>query len=129
MAFYLFALEFLQGKQPALRLAMHLLLIPFIGLGIAHFHGLPSKGASLFFKTGMQVGLLITLFTGLTLGLIHLGAFLLGSEWSFTLYGRNANSLGNFLLVSGGMFFEILVFGLIITLGWLQWFKGKRNKL
>jgi len=79
------------------------------------------------FKNGMNYAAQITLITGATIVAINAITFFLGSNLVFSKYGFEATNFPKLLLLSGAIFLEIMVVGLIFTLIVLQYLKSRRD--
>ena len=77
------------------------------------------------FRKGMIIGNLMSLFTGLTLVIINILIYSVSQDLAFSKYSIEPHKLTELLVVSGAIFFEILVFGLISTFISLQFLKEK----
>jgi len=105
--------------------------ISYVMLGLVLAYGLIEYDAYLetgtTFKNGMVFAAQICLFSGATLILIHLVTFLTGSSLVFSKYGIEATKFSHWLLLSGGIFMEVMVAGLVFTFIILQALKSRKN--
>lgn len=126
MGLYLVALQ-LFGLDGTIMLKFfkYLILIGMLGWGLSRFRQMiPGKT---FFQNGILLGVLITFISALTLIAINIVVSLLNPEWAFNKFNLAVKSPAAFLVTSGAIFFEVLVFGLVGTFIWLQYLKGKRH--
>ena len=126
IALSLFALQKLGMEQ-----SIGIKYISYIMLGLVLAYGLKEYDAYLetgtTFKKGMVFAAQICLFSGATLLIIHLITFLAGSSLVFSKYGVEATSFSYWLLLSGGIFMEVMIAGLIFTFIILQALKSRKN--
>ncbi|MBK8966996.1 MAG: hypothetical protein R3D58_05135 [Saprospiraceae bacterium] len=126
MGVYLVALQvFGFDGTIVLKFFKYLILVGILGWGLVRFRQMiPGKT---FFQNGILLGVLTTFISGLTLIAINIVVSLLNPEWAFNKFNLAIESPGTFLVTSGAIFFEVLVFGLVGTFIWLQYLKGKRR--
>lgn len=79
------------------------------------------------FKNGISFAAQVTLFAGATLLAINTITFISGSSLVFSKYGLEAADFPALLMISGAIFLEVLVAGLIFTLITLQYLKSRRD--
>lgn len=106
-----------------MKYASYAMLGIILAIGLGEYDKYLKTGTT--FRKGMLFAAQISLFAGVTLILIHLFTFLAGSTLVFSKYGIEATSLTNWFLLSGGIFFEVMVAGLIFTLIVLQYLKSR----
>ncbi len=127
MAIYLFLIDLLGGGDIiALKFLKYAFLAYFLWIGLSKVSDLMIRGK--VFRNGIKEGAVITFFSGIALSVVNLIAFLINPAISFEKFGVVSDSFGSFMVVSGAIFFEVLVFGLIITFIWLQILKTKSER-
>ncbi len=94
-------------------------------IGLRDYDQFLKKGTT--FRKGMSFAAQITLFTGATLVAINAITFISGSSLVFSKYGIEAASFPTLLMISGAIFLEVLVAGLVFTLIALQYLKSRRD--
>ncbi len=124
IALCLFVMQVL-GVENAigLKYASYTMLGIVLAIGLGEYNKYLKTGTT--FRNGMAFAAQISLFTGATLVLIHLITFLVGSDLVFSKYGLEATSFPNWLLLSGGIFLEVMVAGLVFTFIVLQFLKSR----
>ncbi len=128
MGLYLVALQLFGFESTiVLKFLKYLLLIGVLGWGLTRFRKMiPDKT---FFQNGILLGVLTTFISALTLIAINIVVSLLNPEWAFNKFNLAIDSPASFLVTSGAIFFEVLVFGLVSTFIWLQYLKGRQNAI
>jgi len=79
------------------------------------------------FKNGMTYAAQITLIAGVTMVAINTITFFLGTDLGFSKYGIESNTFPELLMLSGAIFLEIMVAGLIFTFITLQYLKSRKD--
>ena len=126
MGLFLIMIQLLGGADNIfLKYLTYAILIGFIGIALNTYKNYVSDNE--IFQKGLLLGGYVTIVSGLTYIVISAIAFVTNSSLAFEKFGIEANSTGEFLLVSGVTFFEILVFGMIITFIYLQYLKSNNK--
>lgn len=123
MGLYLFIIEALFGEPSmAVKFSKYFILAAVLGYFLVQTR--KQTRDRLFFKRGALLGLLISVVSAITLIAINSFAVLVGSEIAFDKFNVDSSTIGNSLLVDGVLFFEIIVYGMILSFIWLQYLKG-----
>lgn len=101
------------------------LLGVILAIGLADYDRFLKTGTT--FKNGMSFAAQVTLFAGATLIAINAITFISGSSLVFSKYGVEAADFSNLLMISGAIFLEIMVAGLIFTFITLQYLKSRKD--
>jgi len=105
----------------------------YIFLAIFIFYGLSKQkvrlGENYRFKNGMMAGGWITFYSGIVLAIMNVLLFVGTDSLAFDKFTETGTTLGSVGLISGVLFFEVMIFGLILTFIWLQFIKPKRSKV
>lgn len=126
MSAYLLTLQFVGAEDAiGLKFLKYLFLLLILGVGINAYR--KYDPTSSFFKNGIVMGSYTTLVSALTVVVINFVISVISPDLSFNKFNLEINSPGDFLTVSGALFFEILVFGMIGTFIFLQYLKGEPN--
>jgi hypothetical protein len=122
MAVYLMIFQFSGNDySPFLKLFKYIILGGAIAAALVSYkNSLPDK--KIFFK-GMAVGNKLSAIAAIILVAANIFLFLLSQDMSFSKYGLEPNSFSQAIVVSGILFFETFVFGMIITFATLQFLK------
>ena len=80
----------------------------------------PSKG---IFVKGMVIGNKLSIIAAALLAVINLVLYSFYPEYAFSKYGLEPVSFQQTVVISGILFFEVFVFGMILTLAALQYLK------
>jgi nitrate reductase gamma subunit len=124
MAIYLFLVNIFGGGDiVAFKFIKYLFLAIPLWIGLSKVSNLLKTGT--VFKNGILLGSVITFVSGLTLALMNILAFFINPEVSFNKFSLEPETAKSMLVISGSVFFEVLVFGMIITFIWLQILKSK----
>ena len=115
------------GDSVALKFLKYLFLFGVLGRGLTLYRKQNSKPA--FFQNGIRIGALTTFFGALTLLFVNLVVSIIAPEYSFNRFNLEVNSPMDFLITSGTLFFEVLVFGMVGTFIWLQYLKRNTSDL
>lgn len=126
IALFFFLLQSM-GMEDAigLKYAGYGILGIILAIGLTDYDRFLSTGTT--FRNGMTYAAQIALFTGLTMIAINVITFLSGSGLVFSKYGVEATSFPKLLMISGALFLEIMVAGLIFTFIVLQYLKSRRD--
>lgn len=81
-----------------------------------------------FFKKGILLGIVTTFFSAVTLLFVNFGSYALIPGFSLEKFQMTADDLGSFFIINGTLFFEVLVFGVILTFICLQYLKYRPVK-
>lgn len=123
MGLFIIGLQLFGGENIiALKFFKYAFLIIFLGIGLNTYKSYLHKDT--IFKNGALLGGYITFISGIVLIIVNTIAFTSGSSITFEKFGVEANNFGQFLTISGTMFFEVIVFGMIITFIILQYLKS-----
>ena len=127
MALFLVILEATVPEDTAagLRFLQYLILggMLYYALSYTRDH-YPQTG---YFQEGMQIGAGISVISALTVIAVNLISFMLGTSMTLEKYSRGNESVGEFLSTNGILFFEIFVFGMILTFICLQYLKTRSS--
>ncbi|MFK7979611.1 MAG: hypothetical protein AB8G86_06495 [Saprospiraceae bacterium] len=96
-----------------------------LAIGLTDYDQFLKTGTT--FKSGMSFAAQITLFAGATIIAINAITFLLGSSLVFSKYGVEVVDFSSLLMISGAIFLEIMVAGLIFTFITLQYLKSRKD--
>lgn len=96
-----------------------------LAIGLVDYDRFLKTGTT--FRNGMSFAAQITLFAGVTIIAINAIAFLLGSSLVFSKYGVEVVDFPSLLMISGALFLEIMVAGLIFTFITLQYLKSRKD--
>ena len=127
MTLFLVGLQLLSFNDVvALKFAKYIFLAIFV------MHGLSSQktfmGKYYRFQDGMMMGGWITLISAATLAAMNLLLFAWTDTLAFDKFTETGTNLADTLTISGVLFFETLVFGMILTFIWMQFIKPKRGQ-
>ena len=126
MGAYLILLQVLGGAEiVALKFLKYIILLGVLGWALSKYRKI-NRTAS-FFQNGIYLGACTTLITAVTLVLVDFVVTIILPEYSFSKFNLEVNSPMDFFATSGAIFFEILVFGMIITFIFLQYLKRNSN--
>lgn len=104
----------------------------YIALGAVLLFGLSTQRSYMQenyrFKDGMMLGAFMTLISSITLVLSNIVLYATTDNLAFDKFSKTADSFGNVMLLNGVIFFEVLVFGMIITFVCLQSLKPERPR-
>jgi hypothetical protein len=81
-----------------------------------------------FFKKGILLGIVTTFFSAVTLLFVNFGSYALIPDFSLEKFQLIADDLASFFVINSALFFEVLVFGLILTFICLQYLKYRPVK-
>jgi len=84
-----------------------------------------SKKSKGIFIKGMTIGNKLSLVAASILAIINIILFFTTNEWAFSKYGMEPETFFQSFVISGILFFETFVFGMIITLSALQFMKER----
>ncbi|MCB0640015.1 MAG: hypothetical protein KDC44_00175 [Phaeodactylibacter sp.] len=126
MGAYLFILQLAgAGDITTLKFAKYLIMAVFIGAVLIQTKKMYPPLS--LFKTGLKLGVGISVVTGLVIILINLLIFSFSPELSFERYQMTPENIGQLLMLSTAILFEIFVFGVVvITFIWLQFLKYRQ---
>jgi hypothetical protein len=124
MGLFILLVNALGGEDNiALKFAKYLLLFGVLGWVLYRYRKV--NRTKTYFQKGIALGAMTTFFSGLTFLLVDLVVSIANPDLSFTRFGYEVNSAFDFLTVTGGVFFEILVFGMISASIWLVYFNRR----
>lgn len=127
IAVYAFLLESVISAE----YSAYLIPIGFIAMGVLYYRALSSykvtlKGNSIF-KNGMLLGSYMSVITAiLVAGLVAI-FHVIFTRVKPSAFTEEVETVGQFAVFNGILFFETLVFGIIITFIILQGIKGKKS--
>lgn len=126
MGLFLYAIAFFGAEESiGLKFLKYLILGGFLAYGL--YSQKKFLGKNYRFKKGILLGLFITAVSAITLIAMNFLAFTFFENIAFEKFQLSSDGIGSFLVVSGIVFFECLVYGMILTLIILQYLKtGKR---
>ena len=125
MALFLFALNFFGAEESiGLKFIKYLILAGFLAFGLSGYKN--QLGEYFKFKKGITYGLFIAFISALSLVFLNLLAFGFSDQIAFEKFQLEPNTFGQTALISGAIFFEVLVYGMIITFIILQYLKTKQ---
>lgn len=110
----------------ALKFMKYLVLAGILGTVLSKYRKLNSTAT--FFQNGISIGSVISFTSAITFLLVNFVVTILTPALSFTKFGKTVDTPFDFLVISGGTFFEILVFGLIGTFIWIQILKRRADR-
>lgn len=96
-----------------------------LAIGLGDYDRFLKSGTT--FKSGMTFAAQITLIAAATLVLVNVLTFLSGSSLVFSKYGVEAADFSTLLMISGALFLEIMVVGLVFTFISLQYLKSRKG--
>lgn len=122
MAMYLMIFQFTGNDySPFLKLFKYLILGGAIVTALVSYkNSFPNK--RIFIK-GIAIGNKLSAIAAIILVAINIFLFLLSQDMSFSKYGLEPISFSQVIVVSGILFFETFVFGMILTFATLQLLK------
>ncbi len=123
MAMFLVAAQLTAGESMVLKFLKHIALFGVLGYGLNAQKTYMQDNYG--FKYGIQLGVIITATSAITLALMNVIMFLISPDLAFDKFSMQADSVGHLAVLSGVLFFEVLVFGMIITFIFLQAIKPK----
>ncbi len=124
MGIYLIMLQMIEmDSSISLKFLKYIVLIGVLGWGLHRYRQQNANGT--FFANGIRIGALATLISAATLIVINVLVSLVMPEWAFNKFNLAIDSPGTFLITSGAIFFEVLVFGMVSTFIWLQYLKNR----
>lgn len=111
--------------SPWLKLSKYIVLAILIIVGLNRYK---SHITGDIFIKGFPFGLKLSVIAGLVLALTNIILYLVNPELSFSKYSIEPTTGLQLALVSAVLFFEVMVFGGIITFATLQYLKESRKK-
>lgn len=127
MGLYLILIHFLpieDGKT--LRFLKYLLLAGILAVTLSRAKTFFPRVT--FFKKGILLGIVTTFFSAITLIFVNFGSYALIPDFSLEKFQLTADDLASFFVINGTLFFEVLVFGMILTFICLQYLKYRPIK-
>jgi len=100
----------------------HIILAVILGFALNNYKKYLFKDT--IFKNGILYGGYITLLSAVVITLVNMATFYYVDQFSVEKFGVKAEDTADFFSVSGAVFFEVFVFGMIITFIILQYLKG-----
>lgn len=127
MAIYLFALQLNSIESIGAKFFKYLVLGSILAYGLSaqkKFLGERYK-----YKRGILYGLFITSLSALILAGMNVAAYVLTETMSFSKFFMEADSVAHLAVISGVIFFEALVYGMILTFIILQYLKTSKKPI
>ena len=122
-AIYLIIINLIYGEVPlGLRFAKHLLIIPIVWYAAADYAKRLPEGQ--VFKAELGYLMRLAGYAALALIAVNILVFMVTSS-SFEQFMEDGNSFAGMMINSGFIFFETVVFVMIVSFIVLQGFKGK----
>ena len=109
-------------KSIAMKFVKYIFLIGIIGLAIKRY--MKYLTPTTVFQNGIKMGAAITLIAAVTLALANIATYSIFGPGSVDKFAYSVDSVGGALILEGVTFFEVLVFGMIITFCWVQGLKA-----
>lgn len=126
MAIYLWLLQAVGlGDNTALKFMKYIILFVIFGMVAKTWRDHFQDG--LIFNRGILYGGILSVTAGLGLVLLNFLAFVINPELAFSKFGDYPENLGEMLYLSGTLFMEVLIFGMIINFIWLQYYKTPKT--
>lgn len=125
MALYLFVLNFYEVSELiGIKFLKYLILGSILVYGLNTYKKYLDK--TFTFKKGILLGLYTTFVSALSLILMNVLAYFFTDSLAFDKFSVSSDNFGDFAVISGGLFFEVIVYGMIITFIILQYLKTKK---
>jgi len=124
MAIFLVVAQLVSGDSIALKFFKYIALAGVLIFGLSIQRSALQEDYN--FKNGIMLGAYTTFVSAITLALMNIFIFFTMSNFTFSKFSVEADSFGNVMLLSGVLFFEVLVFGMVVTFCCLQFIKPKR---
>ena len=122
MGVYLLALQMIGlDHSIVLKFLKYLFLAGMLGWALYRYRKQNTDRS--YLQSAILLGLVATVISALTLIVTGLAVSFVQPEWAFNRFSLPVDTTGNLLVTSGAIFFEVLVFGLLSTFIWLQYFK------
>lgn len=126
IAIFYFGIQTLgMSNSIGLKYAGYGLLGIILAFGLGDYERFLKTGTT--FKSGMPFAASIVLFSGLTVVVINVVTFLSGSHLVFSKYGIESTNFPTLVTISGAIFLEIIVAGMIFTFIILQYLKSRKD--
>lgn len=126
MALFLFFIQSIgMENNIGMKYLVYGLLGMVLAIGLSDYDRFLKTGTT--FRKGMPFAAQITLLTGATVLIINVITFFTGSSLVFSKYGLEAVDFPTLLMISGTLFMEIMVAGLIFTFIVLQYLKSRKD--
>ena len=125
MAMFLVAAQLMAGNSMVLKFLKYIALFGVLIYGLNAQKTYMQNNYN--FRNGIQLGVIITAVSAITLALMNVFIFLISPDLAFDKFSMQADSAGHLAVLCGVIFFEALVFGMIITFIILQSIKPKRK--
>ena len=124
MSLYLFAIDYATTSNIiALKFLKYLFLIGAIAIAIPHY--INKVDQTIKFSKGISLGAYITITSAITMVILNFIAYSTTGTLAFDKFSLYSNSVWKLVIITGGIFFEVLVFGMISTFVVLQAMKSK----
>ena len=124
MSLYLFAIDYATTSNViALKFLKYIFLIGAIAIAIPRY--INNVDRTVKFSKGISFGAYLTITSAITMVILNFIAYLTTDSLAFDKFNSYSNSGWKLLFITGGIFFEVLVFGMISTFVVLQAIKDK----
>ena len=124
MSLYLFAIDYATTSNViALKFLKYIFLIGAIAIAIPRY--INNVDHTVKFSKGISFGAYLTITSAITMVILNFIAYLTTDSLAFDKFNSYSNSGWKLLFITGGIFFEVLVFGMISTFVVLQAIKDK----
>ncbi len=126
MAMYLFALNYYGiDELIGMKFLKYLILVSILAYGLTTYKNYLAEAFK--FKKGILLGLYTTFVSAFSLILMNMVAYLFSDSLAFDKFQVESNSFGDFAVITGALFFEVIVYGMIITFIILQFLKTQKR--
>ncbi|MFT4762519.1 MAG: hypothetical protein ACI9LN_004505 [Saprospiraceae bacterium] len=123
MAFFLLTLQaIVEENLITIGFLKYGILAVVLGFALTNYKRYLNKDS--IFKNGILYGAYITLLSAGILTLVNMAIFKFIGGFSVKKFGVKANDFADFFSVSGAIFFEVFILGMIITFIILQYLKS-----
>lgn len=123
MAFFLLALQaMMDDNLITIGFLKYIILAVVLGFALNNYKRYLNRDT--IFKNGVLYGAYITLVSATVLTLVNMAIFNFVDGFTVEKFGIAANDFSDFFSISGAIFFEVFVFGMIITFIILQFLKS-----
>ena len=109
-------------KSIAMKFVKYIFLIGTIGFALKRY--MRYLTPTTVFQNGIKMGAAITLVAAVVLALANIAIYSIFGSGSIDKFAYTVDSMGGALILEGVTFFEVLVFGMIITFCWAQGLKA-----
>lgn len=124
MGVYILLLQFFGEKNNiALKFLKYIFLVGIIGFVLGKYRKI--NRTSTYFQKSIFLGAVISAVSAVAFFVFDGVVSLIDPAYSFTRFNYQIDSPLDFMITGAGTFFEVLVFGVIGTLIWLEYFKKR----